>query len=59
MVIDRLTIDISSEYTMSFLLRNARLATRPVTAVPSRAFTNSSVRVLKEDDRSMSLIVIP
>ncbi|PMD27527.1 hypothetical protein NA56DRAFT_560704 [Hyaloscypha hepaticicola] len=39
---------------MSFLVRNARFATRPVIArqvVPSRAFTVSSVRALKEDDR--------
>jgi hypothetical protein len=41
---------------MSFLARNARFATRPVIArqvVPSRAFTISSVRALKEDDRRM------
>ncbi|KAH8803936.1 hypothetical protein F5882DRAFT_392635 [Hyaloscypha sp. PMI_1271] len=39
---------------MSFLLRNARIAARPVIAsrvMPSRAFTSSSTRSLKEDDR--------
>jgi len=34
---------------MSFLLRNTRVIARP--AVYSRAFTNTSVRALKEDDR--------
>lgn len=43
---------------MSFLLRNARIAARPVIAqraVLSRAFTTSSARALKEDDRRMFL----
>jgi len=47
-----------AEYTMSFLLRNARGA-RPVIARPvvsSRTFMNSVVRALKEDDRRMFLV---
>jgi hypothetical protein len=43
---------------MSFLVRNSRFAARPIIAqrvVPSRTFTTSSVRALKEDDRRMYL----